>query len=916
MDGDDVRVRLLGPIDVTVGGAARAVTGVRRQAVLAALALHPGETVSAGRISDIVWGEARPATAANTLQSHISHLRGVLGARHRILARPPGYRLDLRPDGTDVLTAERLIDEARRTSEPTETARVLRTALALWRGDALADVLEMPWLRDQADRIDRLRRDAAEALIDARLALGEHEALVSELYRLVEEQPFHEHRYAQLMLALYRCGRQADALAAYQRLRIGLRDDLGLDPGAAIRELEAAILRQDTTLDPPRTAVTAHPVPEQLPAPLSAFTGREDELSALDAAAVAGGTLLAVSGTAGVGKTALAVQWAHQGVFPDGRLFVNLRGFHPGGPLDPADAVRGFLEALGVPADRQPSGLDARVSLWRSVSAGRRMLVVVDNARDAEQVRPLLPGGSGPVVLVTSRHQLAGLVAADGAVPVALGTPTAGEARDMFVRRIGAPRAADAPEAVDAMVERCARLPLALAITAARVAVHPELPLPALAADLDESDAGLDPFRGDDSATDVRAVFSWSYRTLSEPAALLFRAFGLHPGPDLSLSAAASLAGVPPREVRAHIAELTRGSLLIEHVPGRYRMHDLLCLYAGEQAHRLDSAETRAAAQRRLVDHYLHTAYAATMLLTPRRHPIALSPACDGVTVAALGDPTAAMDWFIAEHANLLAVVTADEPVCDERIWRLAWTLTTYLERRGHWPVNTAVQHGALRAATRCGDPLGQAYAHRNLGTTHTRFGDHATGIVHFGTARPLFETAGERIMAAHTSLGLAWAVERQGDPALALTHIDHAMVAYRATGDRVGLANALNAAGHCRNELGDFADGLASCVEALGIFREIGDRTGEAGTLDSLGYVHFRLGDSERGVAAYRSAIDLYRALGDRYNEADAYANLADSHAVAGERAAARVAWRVAADMLTQLNHPDSAEIERKLAE
>jgi tetratricopeptide (TPR) repeat protein len=485
----------------------------------------------------------------------------------------------------------------------------------------------------------------------------------------------------------------------------------------------------------------------------------------------------------------------------------------------------------------------------------------------------------------------------------------------MFTGRIGATRTMTDPAAVAEIVDRCARLPLALAITAARVALHPELPLAALAAELRDTETGLDPFRGDDTATDVRAVFSWSYGALSTPAAMLFRTLGSNPGPDVSADAAASLVGRQLRAVRPHLGELTRGSLLAEHIPGRYRFHDLLCAYAEEQTRRVDPDEERRSARRRIVDHYLHTAFAAAMLLTPRRHPIALDPVPADVTVSVPRDSDAAMAWFAAEHANLLAVVDLDDPDLDDRLWPLAWTLTTYLERRGYLRENLAVQSAALRAANRSGDVLGRAYAYRNLGTTRTRLGSPEAGHADFLRARTLFEAAGDDIMAAHTSLGLAWAIEQQGSPDQAIVHIERAMLAYRAADHPVGLANALNALGHCRNELGDYTDGLAPCVEALGIFRQIGDRTGEAGTLDSLGYVHFRLGDSARGIAAYHAAIDIYRDLGDRYNEADAYANLGDGHALAGDAAVAGEAWRTALEMLTQLDHPAAADLRAKLA-
>ncbi len=912
---DDVLVRLLGPVEAGTAG----ISGLRRKAVLAVLALHPGEIVSAERLIDIVWDQSPPATAANTLQSHVSHLRGVLGATVPIVSAPPGYRLDIPATATDLGAAERLIRRGRQTTDPVVAAEALRAALALWRGTALADVTGMTWLYEQAERIENLRSEAIHALIDARLALGEHAQLVDELQRLAEEHPFREHTHRQLMLALYRDGRQAEALAAYQNLRRNLLDELGIDPSPDVRDLEAAILRQDASLRPAITAApTPAAVPAQLPFTLAAFSGRAAELARLDAIHSTGiATIVTVSGTAGVGKTALAVHWAHRvaAAFPDGQLYINLRGFHPSASfVSPSVAIRAFLEAFGIPADQVPAGADAQASLYRSVLAGRRVLIVVDNARDADQVRPLLPGEPGCFVLVTSRSQLGGLVAAEGAHPLVLRLPSSDEAHDMFARRIGPDRVAADPATVDEIIDQCARLPLALAVTAARIALRPELPLSVLAAELRDSPAGLDPFRGDDTATDVRAVFSWSYRTLSPEAARMFRAISLAPGLDGAIDVAASLVGLPTREARDHLDELARGHLITERQPGRFCAHDLLCTYADELTAQIDGDHERFTAQRRMVEHYLHTAYAATMLLTPNRHPITLPPIGPGVTVTELADVDAALAWFAAEQTALLAIVGADIKEFDEQVWQLAWTLTTYLERRGYWRENIASQEAGLRAAIRCGDLLGQAYAHRNLGNTDTRIGCYTDATRHFEEALRLFAECGEEIVVAHTHLGVAWVHERQGQQAEALASTERAMVAYRSVDHRVGLASALNTAGHCHNALGDYERGEACCVEALGIFRELGDRSGEGGTLDSLGYLYFRLGDPQRAASAYRDSIMVYRDLGDRYSMGEVFMNLGDGYAKVGDAEAAGDAWRAAVNLFDELDHPAAEMVRAKL--
>jgi len=501
-------------------------------------------------------------------------------------------------DGTDVREVERLLRQAPQSPEPAEVARGLHRALNLWRGRPLADVTGVAWLEEQAERLDLLWLRVRQALSEARLAAGEHAQLVPELEQIAADHPLDERVHGQLMLALYRSGRQADALAVYHRLRHTLDEELGIDPGQALRDLETAILRQDPALSAPAAAATLAappaPVPAQLPSAVPAFTGRTAELARLDAlagldAGAAGAGLgpatpatvaiCAVSGTAGVGKTALAVHWAHRvaGRFPDAQLYVNLRGFDPAGAaLDPGQALRGFLDAFGVPTARIPADLDAQAGLYRSLLAGKRVLVVLDNARSAEQVRPLLPGAPGCLAIVTSRDQLAGLVATEGARPLALDLLTAADARKLLVRRLGADRAVGEPEAVEAIITACARLPLALTIAAARAATSPGFPLAAIAAELQESGSALDPVDGGDLATDVRAVFSWSYHALSAGAARLFRLLGLHPGPDIPITGAASLAGIPPGQARTVLP-------VLRPIPGGLRLSTLRPIPGGRR---------------------------------------------------------------------------------------------------------------------------------------------------------------------------------------------------------------------------------------------------------------------------------------------------------------------------------------------
>ncbi len=930
-----MQVRLLGPVDVTVGAVARSVPGLRRKAVLAVLSLHAGEIVSTGRLIDILWSDRAPATARNTLQAHVSHLRKIIGGRETIVARPPGYVLQIGSEATDAAAAERLIGQAKRSADPDRVASGLRAALALWRGPALADVDGVGWLEAQAERLAHLRREAAHALIEARLTLGEHTDLVPELQRLTSQQPYDEGLHRQLMIALYGAGRQAEALATYQRLRGRLAEDLGIAPAPALRQLEVAILRQDPDLVPQPRAITVsaptpdRAVPAQLPLAAQAFVSRTAEITRLDAildklaeadpthpAAV---VISAVSGTAGIGKTTLAVHWAHRiaARFPDGQLYVNLRGFDPAASvLDPATAIRSFLDAFGIPAQQIPADLDTQASLYRSTLAGKRVLVLLDNARDVEQIRPLLPGSPGCLVLITSRNRLTPLVAAEGAHPLTLDLLSPAGARELLVGRLGADRIAAEPQAVDDIVARCAGLPLALAVAAARAATQHSFSLAAIAAQLRDAAGHLDALRGGDAATDIRAVFSWSYRTLSPNAARLFRLLGLHPGPELTAPAAASLAGIPIRPARLLLAELVDAHLLTERIPGRYTFHDLLRAYATEQAHDLDDEHTRRAALNRILDHYVHAAHAATALLGPSlAPPINPAPLPAGITTEEHADDDAALAWFTAERPVLLAAVEyAAEAGLDTHAWQLAWTLSTFLVRQGFWPDQVAAQTTALAAARRVGDLTGQANALLNLSLGYSRSGQMDSALPCLQQAVDLFETVGDPGGQATALEGLAWLAERQGRLADALSTMQRGLELVGAEEHRYATVRLLNGVGWCHALLGEHERAVTYCERALVVSQGLNDRSTEAATWDSLGYAHRHLGNYRQAVTCYELSVDLYRDLTDSYNEALTLADLGDVHHHAGHCRAAHQAWRTAVEILDRLGHPDADPVRAKL--
>jgi DNA-binding SARP family transcriptional activator len=903
-----VPVRLLGPIDVLVGGEPRQVPGRRLKAVLAALALQPGRVVSVDGLVDIVWGDAVPATGANTLQSHMSHLRRVLDDRAAIRARPPGYLLDVDGEATDIETAERLIGQSKQQPNPADQEPLLAAAVALWRGPPLADLAGLSWFDLHAHRLDQLHLQARHALINARLELGQHQQLIPALEQLIRQHPHYEDSYGQLMLAQYRAGRQADALSTYRRLRHTLDHDLGLSPTQPLRDLESAILKQDPALTPP-AVITLRRVPAQLPVAVGGFTGRDRELTILDGVRTG---VAVISGTAGIGKTTLAVHWAHRIRCPDGQLYVNLRGFDPARPpLRPAEAVRGFLDALEVPPDRIPSTLDSQIGLYRSLVAGRRMLVVLDNARDADQVRPLLPGSADCLAIVTSRDQLAPLIATEGAVAVYLDLLSSHEARDLLSARIGTSRVTAEPDAVAGLIVRCARLPLALTITAARAQAGRGLPLAALVQEL--RDAGLDALRAGDAATDLRAVFSWSLHVLDSESGRLFRLLGLHPGPDITVAAAASLSSRPKVQCRAAMAELVRAQLLTEHRPGRYTCHDLLRAYASEQVHSVHSAGVRQAAIHRVVDHYLHSAQAAVRLAyTPPSVP--LFPAFEGVGPEEHADAPAAQRWLVTEHAVLLAVaeLAAITPGCEEQAWRMAMALSSYLRYANHWHVWAAIQRGALTAALRADDQRGQAYARLGLGRALRWLGKPSAAEI--TAAWHGFAQLGEPAGHGQADNELGMLASRRGAQREALAHYQHALACFRSAEDRNGQAYALNNIGWCHSQLGEPELTLPSCHEALSLFRTTGDRPGQAAALDSLGYAHQLMADHNQAIGYYTGAIEVYRDFDNHYHEAETQTRLGDTHLEAGDPKAARIAWTRSLHLLTDLGHPDAEQVSNRL--
>lgn len=672
----------------------------------------------------------------------------------------------------------------------------------------------------------------------------------------------------------------------------------------------------------PRGAATS--APWGLPVDVAGFAGRTQPLREMDALLTRGAppttmVITAIGGTAGVGKTALAVHWAHRVAarFPDGQLYLNLRGFDPAvAPIEPAAAVRRLLDALAVAPQRIPVDTEAQTALYRSLMAGRRMLVVLDNAHDAAQVRPLLPNAPGCLTVVTSRNQLTGLVAAEGAHPLSLDLMSAGEARDLLASRLGVDRVTADPAATDEIIKHCAGLPLALAVAAARAAYRPDQTLAELAAELRDIRGRLDVLDTQDPTTDLRTVFSCSYQRLSPPTARLFGLLSLHPGPDISAPAVASLAGIPPQRTPPMLAELVHAYLINEHTPGRYTMHDLMRAYAAEQARAADNQAQRQAAIHRMLDHYLHAAYAADRLLNPTRGSITLASPAPASTVDQPTDRAEAMDWFTAELPVLLAAIDhAAGNEWDTHAWQLAWALGTFLYHRGNWHDLVTVSRVAMAAARRLADPNAKRRTQRNLAEAYLRMGRYNEADTHFREVLELDTREGDHNMQAHTHLKFAHIAERRGAHEQAMEHAHQALDLFRSADHSTGQASALNAIGWYHAMLGNHDRALVHCQQALALHQQNGYSYGQAATWDSLGYVYHQVGHYSQAVSSFQQAIDLYQGLGDRYAEADARTHLGDTHKTTGNYLAAHTVWQHALTILNEIDHPDADDVRRKLA-
>ncbi len=678
-------------------------------------------------------------------------------------------------------------------------------------------------------------------------------------------------------------------------------------------------------LDPPaKPPQSPHEtlVPAQLPIDVCGFVGRDSELRELTKLADGSDEprLVVIAGMAGVGKTALAVRWAHSVAdsFPDGQLYLNLLGFGPAGPpMDTNEAIFRLLSAFEVQADQIPTALDARATQFRSLLAGKRVLLVLDNARDAEQVRPLLPGSAGCVTVVTSRNQMPGLMAMQGAHPIVLPLLDDAEALRLLSHRMGAARLAAQREAASEIIAQCANLPLALSIVAAHSAIRPLVPLEQLAAQLRGTRSGLDAFADTDPAADLRTVFAWSYQALGPATARMFRLLWLHPGPEINTAAVASLAGIPQSVALASLFDLLRANLITEQTAGRFGLHDLLRTYATELAAAQSGQDECRAAHSRLLDHYLHTAHAAALLLQPYRDPITMPAIASAVSPELLANHAEARRWFLDEYPVLVtAIGLAFEAGLHTHSWQIAWTVANFFDRSGRWHDLEATQRTALASAQLLDDVQAQMHAHRLLGRAYTRLDQQDQARQHLNQALELARAAGDLTSQAHIHMTLGRIFWLQNRIPEGLQHALMTLELYRAAGHRNGQGYAMNNVGWFYGLLGEYAQGLVYGEQSLALFRELGDRHGQAGSLNSLGQIHCGLAHHEQAIQCYREALEIFREFDDRYPVADALTQLGEVYVAIDDRAAAADVWRQAIEILSELNHPDTEKTRVKLRE
>ncbi|WP_394615355.1 BTAD domain-containing putative transcriptional regulator [Lentzea sp. JNUCC 0626] len=865
----NVEYRVLGPLEVLRDGVPVPVPAGRGRVLLTTLLLRPNRFVSVDELVERLWDGEPPTLdrAHKTLQMVVRRLRMALGDANCVRTATGGYLAEVDPERLDLTRFRRLAAEGE-----------FAAALAHWRGEVASNVVSEHLHREDVPPLVEERLVVHGRRVEADLARGRGEELVGELRELTAAHPLREGFWAQLVQALHQAGRQGEALAAYEQIRDHLDEELGVEPGQPLRDLHTRLLDRTGT-------------PRQLPAPPEHFAGRAAELAKLTEVTTGGAAVVitAIDGTAGIGKTALAVRWAHAVAdrFPDGQLHADLRGFDPAAePADPAEVLAGFLGAFGVSGGAVPADLPERAGLYRSVLAERRVLVLLDNARDVEQVRPLLPAGRGCLVVITSRNRFTGLVVREGAVPVTLGVLGPQDAVALLTARLGAGRVAAEPAAVTDLVAFCGGLPIALAVAASRAAEDPGLTLRELVDELHSADGPMG---------QVEAVFATSCSRLDDDTARLFRLLGLPAGPDISLDAATALDGRGRADVRRSLQTLANMHLVVERVRGRYTTHDLLREYACSLREQ-DSEQDRDAAVRRLLEYCLHSVDNADRLLRHSRSEVELKPLSEGVRPARFEDSAVAAAWCETEHDNLLAVVRlAGAHGLHDHAWQLATVMFGYLYLRQRPAERIELYRVARAAARAAGNRFAEGITLHSLANALSSLGSFAEAAVEYAAALRVREEIGH-VHGIAVTLD-QWAINHamSGDLAAAKAMHERAIAKRREQGVPAGLALALNNYAMTLVSLEEFDAALAANDEAYTVITRAGLTELVASTLDTRGLLHLERGRLAEAVATFRQVLAL---PADQLSDAIktvTLENLADAHLRLGRAGDAVAALREA---------------------
>jgi DNA-binding SARP family transcriptional activator len=947
-----MRFRLLGPVEVRAGEDWRGIGAPKWRSVLAALLINPGQIVSAETLIGELWRDEPPARAANLVSIYVLRLRRLMDDSdgHLLVTRAPGYLLRVSGDETDALLFEAMVRDGRRAfaaGDPEGAASRLTEALGLWYGRPLADVPPTPLIEAEAERLAELRLGAVELRITAELALGGHEQAVSELRRLLADHPLREGLWLLLMRALDGAGRHAEALEAYGQARDAISEQLGVDPGAELRRLHADLLAKDTA--PPVGVITAgvvspptEPAPEprqargakrggaqgpaQLPADVADFTGRDEQvkrlsdlLSGTGASGDPGAVRIAVvAGAGGLGKTSLAVHAAHRvrRRFPDGQLYVDLLGA-TAAPLLPADVLARFLRDLGVDGRDIPVDEDERAARYRTTLARRRMLVVLDNARDAAQVRPLLPGSASSAVLVTTRSRMPDLASTK---LVDLNVLDDDEALKLFVKVVGEERAAAEPEATAELLDACAGLPLAIRICAARLVTRSGWTIRAMAGRLTDEHRRLDEMRAGDLA--VRASFEVSFTSLPPSTdkrgidpARAFCLLGLWQGSSISSAAAAALFDVPEYSAQDALEVLVDTHLLESVATDRYRFHDLLRVYAAERAVDDLLAAERDVALTRLLTWYMRTTDAAATAVAPHRYNIPMdAPTGDDAPALSFATSEEALAWYDDERANLVAATRqAAGSGLHEIAWRLPAPLFQMFSSRGNWADCIATSRIALESARQAGNRQGEAWILNNLGDA-LGFTRHSEGIDCLEQSLAIRREVGDRMGEAQSANNLADAYHWLGRADEALELYRRALELNRAVGYRLGEGISLVNLGWMLVDLGRAGEAIDYLRQAREAFAEIDYVDGVGYALHILGRCHLSLGRDAEALSCLGEALASHRASGNRGRQAATLTTLGTAQNRLGLAAEARESWTQATAIFTELG--DLAEAEKVWAE